>query len=106
MPRYGELKQQTVKQADSTVKSDPAPDTRIVRQFHTHAEVDVRAESIHHTLGSSPYQAASGSHKHDGSDSPLLLTGVSITGAKGGNTALASVINVLVQMGATDNTTA
>jgi hypothetical protein len=82
------------------------PDSNTVSEFHVNADTDTTPSSIHHTIGPGVNQAASGQHNHDGSNSPLLLEGVVIAGARGGNTALASVISALVKMGATDNTTA
>jgi hypothetical protein len=86
--------------------SSVRPTGREVADFHTFADTDQGKESIHHSIGPGVNQAASGAHIHDGNDSPLLLDGVVIAGAKGGNSALASVISALVGMGATDNTTA
>ncbi|ALY09279.1 hypothetical protein FDG92_gp07 [Arthrobacter phage Jasmine] len=86
--------------------AEETPDVNVVRKFHTYADTDSSNEAIHHTLGPGVNQAASGGHTHNGSDSPLLLEGVTISGAKGGNTALASVIAALTGMGATDSTTA
>lgn len=81
------------------------PDAASVRDFHTYDDVDIGPDSHHHTLGPGVNQSASGAHNHDGNNSVLLLEGVTITGSKGGNTALASVIAALAQMGATDSTT-
>lgn len=82
------------------------PDPNTVREFHINSDADVSPESIHHTIGPGVNQSASGAHRHDGNDSPLLGEDIAITGAKGGNTALASIIAFLVQtMGATDSTT-
>jgi hypothetical protein len=81
------------------------PDADSVREFHVNADTDVSPDSIHHTIGPGFHQAASGQHTHDGSNSPLLLEGVTIAGSKGGNTALASVISALVKLGASDATT-
>lgn len=81
------------------------PSATQVRDFHTYADTDATSDSLHHTLGPGQNQAASGVHRHNGNDSPLLGEGISITGAKGGNTALASVIAAMVQMfGVTDST--
>lgn len=77
-----------------------------VEIFHRNADTDGRKESIHHTLGPNPGQAASGDHTHNGADSEKLLRGVTLTGSRGGNVALLSVIQALVKLGATDNTTA
>lgn len=81
------------------------PDADSVREFHINADTDVDPNSLHHTIGPGYNQAASGQHNHDGNNSPLLLDGVTISGAKGGNTALASVISALVKLGAADATT-
>lgn len=74
-----------------------------VEEFHTNSDVDTRRESQHHTLGSGSTQAAAGNHKHDGGDSELLLAGLTITGSRGGNTSLPSIIACLVRLGATDS---
>jgi len=88
-------------------------DAAQVRKFHAKDDVDAAVYSHHHTLGSKPNQASPGAHTHDGFSSaaiplanlPKPLAGVTISGAKGGNTALASVIAALVGLGATDITT-
>ena len=82
------------------------PKPQIVADFHTNCDVDDGKEAYHHTIGTQPHQAASGSHSHNGSDSVQLLTNIEITGSRGGNTALASVIAALVFLGAKDSTTA
>jgi hypothetical protein len=89
-----------------SVNSDLRPEGKVVNEFHTNDDVDRDWNSHHHTIGTGANQAAPGSHRHDGADSVLLLDGVTIAGAKGGNVALASVISALVQLGATDNTSA
>lgn len=87
-------------------EKEEAPSARVVSEFHTNADTDVRDSSIHHTLGPNPNQASPGDHNHRGGNSTLLLEGIVITGSRGGNVALASVINALVQLGAQDATTA
>ena len=82
------------------------PTTKEVERFHTNADTDGSEGSLHHTLGPRKGQAAGGDHDHRGGNSVALLQGVTISGARGGNTALASVIAALVDLGATDNTTA
>lgn len=78
-----------------------------VDRLHRNADTDVRRESIHHTLGGRSTQAAAGDHKHNGSDSELLLTGLSITGSRASSTAITpSIIACLVRLGATDSSTA
>lgn len=81
----------------------PAP--QVVEKFHTNCDVDESKDAYHHTLGSNTFQASPGSHSHNGSDSVLLLQNIEITGSRGGNTALASVIAALVFLGAKDSTT-
>lgn len=92
-------------QVDLT-KRDVPPDAEQVAQFHQNADTDTRGEAIHHTLGPGSAQATAGDHKHRGGDSSLLLDGLTITGSRGGNVALLSVIQCLVALGATDSSTA
>lgn len=94
------------KDSGSSVNSAMRPEGKVVNEFHTNDDVDRDANSHHHTLGPNANQASPGSHRHDGSDSYLLLDGVTLAGSKGGNTALASVISALVQLGAKDSTSA
>lgn len=87
--------------------SQSAPDAKAVEQFHTKADTDAGQQAIHHTLGPKHDQSAAGDHNHQtGSNYTPALKGVTISGAKGGNVALASVIAALVKLGATDTTTA
>ena len=95
----------TGQQADA-LKDNPKPEAQVVADFHQNADLDVRAESFHHSLGPSPTQASPGDHTHDGGTSPLLLAGLTITGSRGGNVALVSIIQALVRLGATDSSTA
>lgn len=88
------------------LEENPKPAADVVEDFHTNADTDIRRESIHHTLGPQPDQAASGDHRHDGGDSALILSGFTVSGSRGGNVALPSVIACLVRLGATDNSTA
>jgi hypothetical protein len=85
---------------------NPKPDAQAVDDFHTNADTDLRQESIHHTLGPGQNQGSPGNHRHRGGDSELLLAGITITGSRGGNAALLSVINALVELGATNSSTA
>lgn len=89
-----------------SVNSNLRPEAKVVNEFHTNDDLDRDAASHHHSLGPNANQASPGSHRHDGSDSVLLLQGITLAGAKGGNVALASVIAALVNLGATDNTSA
>jgi hypothetical protein len=81
------------------------PSAKEVEVTHTNADTDGSNNSIHHSLGFKRGQASPGDHTHDGGTSKLLLEGVTLTGVKAGNTALASVIAALAALGATDNTT-
>ncbi|SRR6266498_126992 len=82
-------------------------DPEAVRRFHSKADTDSSQIALHHTIGSKHDQSAAGDHKHIvGSTYSKPLAGVTLTGAKGGNAALASVITALVKLGATDSTTA
>lgn len=78
-----------------------------VEKLHQNADTDVRRESVHHTLGPLNTQASPGDHRHDGSDSALLLSGVTISGSRSSSTAiLPSIIAALVKLGATDQSSA
>lgn len=90
---------------DLTQKDRP-PTSEEVERFHTNADTDSRREAAHHTLGVTENQAAAGNHNHKGGDSVQLLVGITLTGSRGGNVALLSVIQALVSLGATDSTTA
>jgi hypothetical protein len=79
-----------------------APDAIEVDQFHVNADTDIRPESVHHTLGPGNTQGSPGNHIHDGGNSPLILSGFTVSGSRGGNVALVSVISQLVRLGATD----
>lgn len=79
---------------------------REVNALHSKSDRDSGRDSQHHTLGSGANQASPGDHKHDGRTSSLLGAGITISGSKGGNAALASVISAMVTMfGVNDTTT-
>lgn len=86
--------------------TDESLNYEVVSKIHQYDDVDVRAESHHHTLGGGPFQATSGGHRHRGGDSELLLSGTTISGSRGSATAMVSIISALVALGATDSTTA
>jgi len=93
-------------ESERNVEQDkPNPTADEVDAFHQNSDLDSRSEAQHHTLGPGPSQAAPGNHRHDGGDSELLLTGVTITGSRGGNTSLPSIIGALVRLGAKDQST-
>lgn len=80
--------------------------TREVQDFHTNDDMDAGKNAHHHSLGPSASQASPGSHSHDGTDSRQLMAGITITGSKGGNVALANLISALaLALGFTDSTT-
>lgn len=91
---------------DHKTKAANTYDPRVVAAFHRMDDVDVAKDSHHHTIGIGSNQSAAGSHIHNGSDSPQLLAGVSLTGSRGAATAMPGIIAALVALGATDNTTA
>lgn len=82
------------------------PNAEQVNRIHENADTDGGLNAIHHTLGPLREQAAGGQHTHDGGDSVQLLADTIITGSKSSGAALASVISALVELGATDATTA
>lgn len=91
---------------DSSVDGNMRPEARVVNEFHSNDDVDKDSNAHHHTLGGGANQAAPGPHRHDGTDSVALLEGFELSGSKGGNLAVGSIVQALVQLGATDNTTA
>lgn len=82
-----------------------APTAEEVDLLHTNADTDVRRESVHHTLGPLPTQAAPGNHRHRGGDSELLISGETVSGSRTDGTAVQSIIQILVALGATDSST-
>lgn len=89
-------------------RKDNVPTARQVGEFHTKADTDGSTGAMHHTLGISHNQASPGDHSHDGQTSRLVGSGrkITITGSRGGNAALASLIAALKQvMDLTDSTT-
>lgn len=77
-----------------------------VERFHDEDDLNAGRSAQHHDLGTGANQASPGNHRHDGRDSVALLDGITLTGSRGGNTALPSIISALVLLGAVDNTTA
>lgn len=71
-----------------------APNPRDVNLAHVRSDVDSSQIAQHHSLGIQHNQAAAGDHSHNGSGSRKVGTGLGldVTGAKAGNTALASLI--------------
>lgn len=85
---------------------DP-PSAEESEKMHQNADTDVKATSMHHTLGAKNTQAAAGDHNHDGTNSVQLLAGLTISGSRSSSTAITpSLIACLVKLGATDSSTA
>ena len=78
-------------------KTSANPTPEEVRNFHQRSDADASPTSQHHTLGTRRSQACAGDHTHDGTSSRLIGTGqgFTLTGAKGGNVALANLITLL-----------
>lgn len=89
-----------------SVNSNLRPEGKVVNEFHTNDDLDRDAQAHHHSLGSGSNQASPGAHRHDGTDSIPLLEGLELSGSRGTATAINSIIAALVQLGATDSTSA
>lgn len=76
-------------------------------RLHNKADTDAQPLAVHHTLGPRGFQASPGDHMHDGRTSRKLYgdTPVAITGSRGGNVALANLLNQLDTLGIIDNQT-
>lgn len=89
-------------------KGKTTPSPQDVNAFHARSDADASQSAQHHSIGIKHNQAAAGDHIHDSKSSRKVgyALGLSISGAKGGNAALASLIAMLGQvMDFTDNTT-
>lgn len=89
-------------------KSNEAPSPGQVNGFHVRSDLDSSTSAQHHTLGIAHNQASAGDHVHDGITSKLTGKGLGITvsGSRGGNAALASLITALKSViDLTDGTT-
>lgn len=89
-----------------SVNSGLRPEGKVVNEFHSNDDVDKDSNAHHHTLGSGSNQSSPGAHRHDGADSIPLLEGFELSGTRGTSSAIGSIILALVQLGATDNTSA
>ena len=102
---------------DSVIPNDPfgpvktpvqrlSPPPAEVQKFHARSDVDSGPMAQHHSLGVKHNQASAGDHTHDGVGSLFLMDGITVTGSKGGNAALADLITKLAAaLGFTDATT-
>lgn len=85
----------------------PVPTPESTAELHKVADTDSSTTATHHTLGIQPNQASPGDHLHDGRTSKDLYTPISVTGSRGGNAALASLLTSLATQGfIIDNTVA
>lgn len=93
------------------IKSDKGPNSPSpmeVKKFHRRSDVNSGALAQHHTLGIMHVQASYGDHTHDARTSRKVGAGLglTITGSKAGNAAVASIITMLARvLEFTDNTT-
>jgi hypothetical protein len=67
-------------------------------------DTDGSDQSVHHTLGANKGQASPGDHDHRGGSSVALLQGMTVSGSNA-TEMLASIVAILVDLGATDSTT-
>lgn len=82
-----------IKQDKKRATADP----REVNAFHASSDLDSGVNAQHHTLGIKHTQGSPGDHVHDGSSSRKVGANMnlSVTGAKGGNAALTSLLAML-----------
>jgi hypothetical protein len=93
---------------DKKESDDDVAEPRESARIHARDDVDSGLFAHHHTLGGKHNQASPGDHTHTGKDSRLIGkgAGITVTGSKGGNVALASLIDALQQViDLTDTTT-
>lgn len=62
--------QQYTADSDKSKWSDQSPEDS--RRYHSRADTDLGARSLHHTLGTKHSQASPGDHYHDGTNSKKL----------------------------------
>lgn len=115
------LGQPTEKQIQSD-QSHQGESPETAASAHYRSDVDASQTALHHSLGASRNQASPGNHIHDGTSSPklgtkkfstvvgqegVIVNSLSISGSRGGNAALASLIALLKNIvDFDDNTTA
>lgn len=89
-------------------KSSSSPPPGVVKRLHQRDDLDASVVAHHHTLGIKHVQSSYGDHNHDARTSRRVGTGLglTITGSKAGNAAIASIITMLARViEFTDNTT-
>ncbi len=79
-----------------------------VSKIHNRADTDSQPSALHHTLGPSGLQASPGDHTHDGRSSKRLYSPPPVvTGSRGANAALTSLLTELARLKIiVDNTSA
>lgn len=101
------MAEQEIKVAEHA-KTDK-PSAKAVLDFHTNSDKDGSPQALHHSLGSGANQAAAGNHTHDGGQSAsltALMENITVTGSRGGNAAVASLLSGLASaFGLKDTTT-
>lgn len=78
-----------------------------VNRFHSRSDVDSSQVAQHHTIGIKHDQASAGDHNHDGRASKKTGSGLNlaVSGSRGGNAALASLLTMLANVIDFDNNT-
>lgn len=107
-----------VNSAEKDFTGGQVPSAREVTALHSKSDADSSGKALHHTLGNNRNQSARGDHVHDGINGKKLALyqmtsgggavqpSLVLTGAKGGNVALANLIALLKNfIDFTDNTT-
>lgn len=76
------------------------PNADTVSRFHINSDTDSSIHSKHHTLGNNRNQASKGDHRHDGENGRKIGEGMnlSVSGSKGANAALTSLLSMLAQV--------
>jgi hypothetical protein len=102
----------TVPDSPEGAKFDPKNlDSRDVQEIHRNADTDSSFFALHHSLGLNQNQASPGAHVHDGKDSKVLTgylnntSPITVTGSRGGNAALTSLLTALATKGIITNST-
>jgi len=93
---------------DKETTNAASPDRETVGDFHRYSDKDANTDSLHHSLGNRPTQAARGDHLHRDNNGLPLLDGVILTGSRSINTVdiVRQICEALGTLGASNNTTA
>lgn len=88
-----------------------SPNQKAVVAFHKYDDVDVSAQSHHHTIGNERGKAADGAHDHHGGSGKLIFDPSVdiISGTRGTLAGLGTIVNqiasILEQIGVSNATT-